>query len=281
LSTCLILDCFSLVYRSFFGLPTSIRRQDGQAINAVLGFYNTLTSLIKQFRPDYLFVASDHPSPTFRHALFPPYKQQRPPMPEELRGQIELIEELIASFRVPLVRIAGYEADDIMGTISSYAPPGTHCYIITTDRDALQLVSGRVTVIVPNSRANKLFTPELVQHELGVAPELVPHLKALMGDASDNIPGIPLVGPKTAVRWLDMFGSLDELLENAHLLPGKAGRNLEENKENARLYLRLATIERSVPTYRCWQAGRLDFAGQEVRRTLESIGIRAPIPELG
>jgi DNA polymerase-1 len=280
LSTCLILDCFSLVYRSFFGLPTTIRRQDGQIINAVLGFYNTLTGLMKQFQPDYLFVASDHPSPTFRHGLFPDYKGHRPPMPQELRGQIELIEEVIASFQVPLISFAGYEADDIMGTMTRYAPEGTHCYVITTDRDALQLVSEHVTVVVPNSRANKMFTPELVRYEMGVTPELVPDYKALVGDASDNIPGISLVGPKTAVRWLDMFGSLDELIASAHLLPGKAGRNLEENKENARLYRELATIERSVPTYCCWQAGRLAFEEQEVRRTLDSLGIRASIPEI-
>ncbi|MGB4636575.1 MAG: DNA polymerase I, partial [Limnochordia bacterium] len=180
MSTCLILDCFSLVYRSFFGLPTSIRRQDGQIINAVLGFYNTLTSLMRQFQPDYLFVASDHPSPTFRHELFPAYKEHRPPMPEELRGQIELIEEVIASFSIPLVSLAGYEADDIMGTMSHYAPADTHCYLVTTDRDALQLVSERVTVVVPNSRANKLFTPEIVRYELGVPPERVPDYKALV-----------------------------------------------------------------------------------------------------
>ena len=281
MSTCLILDCFSLVYRSFFGLPTSIRRQDGQIINAVLGFYNTLTSLMRQFQPDYLFVASDHPSPTFRHELFPAYYEHRPPMPEELRGQIELIEEVIASFSIPLVSLAGYEADDIMGTMSHYAPADTHCYLVTTDRDALQLVSERVTVVVPNSRANKLFTPESGRYELGVPPERVPDYKALVGDSSDNIPGIPLVGPKTAVRWLDMFGSLDELIKNADLLPGKAGQNLAQQQEEAHLYRELATIERSVPTYCCWQAGRLAFAEEDVRRTLDSLGIRAAVPEIG
>jgi len=246
----------------------------------VLGFYNTLTALMEQFQPDYLFVASDHPSPTFRHELFPDYKQHRPPMPEELRGQIELIEEVIASFSVPMIKFPGYEADDIMGTLANYAPAGTHCYIVTTDRDALQLVSDEITVVAPNSRANKMYTPEIVQYELGVSPALVPHYKALVGDTSDNIPGIPLVGPKTAVKWLNMFGSLDDLLQNADLLPGKAGQNLAANRDKARLYLELTTIDRNVPTYCCWHAGRLAFAEQEVRRTLESLGIRASIPTL-
>lgn len=279
--TCLILDCFSLVYRAFYGLPTTIKRQDGQEINAVLGFYNTVTSLMEQFQPDYLFVASDHPSPTFRHKLFPPYKAQRPPMPEELRGQIALIEELVESFSAPLVKLEGYEADDVIGTITKHAPSNVHCYVITTDRDALQLVSDTVTVVTPNSRANKVFNPELVKHEMGVTPELVPDLKALMGDSSDNIPGIPLVGPKTAVRWLDKYGTLDAIIENAHHLPGKAGRNLAEHTEEALLYRHLATIERNVPTYCCWESGRLAFDERELRATLESLGIRASIPQVG
>lgn len=279
--TCLILDCFSLVYRAFFGLPTTIRRQDGQAINAVLGFYNTATSLLEQFQPEYFFVASDHPSPTFRHELFPQYKAQRPPMPVELRGQIELIEELIASLDAPLIKLQGYEADDVIGTITKHAPRDIHCYVVTTDRDALQLVADNVTVISPNSRANKVFNPELVKHEMGVEPELVPDLKALMGDASDNIPGIPLVGPKTAVRWLKMFGSLDEIINNADLLPGKAGKNLAENTEQALLYRRLATIERNVPTYCCWQAGRVAIDPSKVREALDSFGIRAAVPQVG
>ncbi len=278
--TCLILDCFSLVYRSFFGLPTTIKRQDGQAINAVLGFYNTMTGLMEQFRPDYLFVASDHPSPTFRHDLFPNYKGQRPPMPEELRSQIPLIEEVIESLGAPLVKLAGYEADDVIGTIAEHAPGDTHCYIITTDHDALQLVSEDVTVISPNSRANKVFTPELVTHEMGVRPERVPDLKALMGDASDNIPGIPLIGPKTAKRWLGIYESLDGVIENAHLLPGKAGKNILEGQEDALLYRHLATIDRDVPTFCCWQAGRLGFDEKQIRATLDALGIRASIPQV-
>jgi DNA polymerase-1 len=278
--TCLILDCFSLVYRSFFGLPTNIKRQDGQAINAVLGFYNTVTGLMEQFQPDFLFVASDHPSPTFRHKLFPDYKGQRPPMPDELKSQIPLIEDVVQCLGAPLVKAEGYEADDIIGTISRYAPDDTHCFIVTTDHDALQLVSQDVTVISPNSRANKVFTPELVAHEMGVSPARIPDLKALMGDASDNIPGIPLVGPKTAKRWLAAFDTLDGVIENAHLLPGKAGENLREGQQDALLYRHLATIEQNVPTLCCWQAGRLAFDEKQVRQTLNYLGIRASIPQV-
>jgi DNA polymerase-1 len=201
-------------------------------------------------------------------------------MPEELRTQIPLIEEIIHSFSAPLVKLAGYEADDVLGTIAKHAPYDTHCYIVTTDRDALQLVSDDVTVIAPNSKANRVFTPELVSHEMGVTPELVPDLKALMGDASDNIPGIPLVGPKTAKKWLDTYESLDGIIENARLLPGKAGRNLMEGQDDAILYRFLATIEQNVPTFCCWQAGRLAFDEQRVRSALDALGIRASIPQV-
>jgi len=279
--TCLILDCLSLVYRAYFGLPTTIRRQDGQAINAVLGFYNMVSSLLDQFRPSFLIIASDHPDPTFRHLLYSEYKAQRPPMPDELRGQLPLIAEIIHSLEAPLVRVAGYEADDVIGTISARVPHGVHCYIVSSDKDTLQLVTEDVTVVSPNNRANKVFTPELVTYEMGVPPEQIPELKALMGDASDNIPGIPLVGPKTAVRWLTAYGSLENILSNVHLLPGKAGENLANRQQDALLYRRLATIRRDVPALCCWRAGRVGFDEKRVRETLDSVGIRASVPEVG
>ncbi len=116
---------------------------------------------------------------------------------------------------------------------------------------------------------------------MGVPPERIPELKALMGDASDNIPGIPLVGPKTAVRWLTTYGSLENILANVHLLPGKAGKNLAKRQEEALLYRRLATIRRDIPALCCWQAGRVSFNENRVRETLDSLGIRAAIPRVG
>lgn len=279
--TCLVLDCLSLVYRAFFGLPSTIKKQDGQTINAVLGFYNTVCLLLEQFQPDFFIVASDHPQPTFRHLLYSEYKAQRPPMPQELRGQIPLIEELISSFDAPLLKVPGYEADDVIGTVTNQAPQGLHCYIISSDRDVLQLVSEDVTVVSPNNRANKMFTPELVEYEMGVPPERIPELKALMGDASDNIPGIPLVGPKTAVRWLTAYGSLENILKNSHLLRGKAGENLAERQEEALLYRHLATIKRDIPAVCSWQKGRLSFDSNRIRATLDALGIRASAPRIG
>lgn len=279
--TCLVLDCFALAYRAYFGLPSSIRTRSGQAINAVLGFYNTVFSLIEQFRPEYIVVASDHPEPTFRHNLYSQYKAQRPPMPEDLKSQLPLIREVIDGLELPLLKAPGYEADDVIGTIAKNLPPDTHCYIITTDRDALQLASSTVTIVSPNSRANKVYTPEIVEYEWGVPPERIPDMKALMGDGSDNIPGVPLVGPKTAKRWLKAYGSLENLLANAHELKGKAAANLAASRQAVMLYKHLATIHCNVPTVVCWRKARLSFDAGSLRQILDSIGIRASVPQVG
>ncbi|HHT72300.1 MAG TPA: hypothetical protein GX008_01120 [Firmicutes bacterium] len=279
--TCLVLDCFALTYRAYFGLPSTIRTRSGQAINAVLGFYNTVFSLIQQFRPEYIVVASDHPEPTFRHDLYSQYKAQRPPMPEDLKNQLPLIREVIDSMELPLLKAPGFEADDVIGTITKRLPPETHCYVITTDRDALQLAQDTVTIVSPNSRANKVYTPEIVEYEWGVPPEGIPDMKALMGDGSDNIPGVPLVGPKTARRWLKEYGTLENLLEHTHELKGKAAQNLAASKQDVILYKHLATIHCDVPTVVCWRQARLSFDPAVLRETLGSIGIRAAVPHVG
>ncbi len=203
-------------------------------------------------------------------------------MPDELRGQLPLIAEIIHSLEAPLVRVAGYEADDVIGTISARVPHGVHCYIVSSDKDTLQLVTEDVTVVSPNNRANKVFTPELVTYEMGVPPEQIPpELKALMGDASDNIPGIPLVGPKTAVRWLTAYGSLENILSNVHLLPGKAGENLANRQQDALLYRRLATIRRDVPALCCWRAGRVGFDENGCGKRWTPWGDQGIRPEVG
>lgn len=276
--TCLVLDSFALAYRAFFGMPSTIRTRSGQAINAVLGFYNTVYSLIEQFRPHYVVVASDHPEPTFRHNLYSEYKAQRPPMPEDLKSQLPLIRDVVESLEIPLLKAPGYEADDIIGTITRCLPPNTQCYVVTTDRDALQLSNEHVTIVAPNSKANKVYTPEIVKYEWGVAPERIPDVKALMGDGSDNIPGVPLVGPKTAVRWLKTYDTVENLLDHVHELKGKAAQNLAAHKEEVLLYKHLATINCSVPAVICWRQAVLGFDPQVVRQTLDEIGIRASVP---
>ncbi|NLM25164.1 MAG: hypothetical protein GX208_03480 [Firmicutes bacterium] len=276
---CLILDGYALTYRAFFGVPDRIRTVKGKAINAVLGFYNTLSSLINQIHPDYLVVAFDLPQPTFRHLMYGQYKANRPPMPEDLKYQIPIIRQLLAAFKIPILELPGYEADDIVGTLTRCLPSDdTEAYIVTTDRDSLQLVNEQVSVLVPNSKENKIYTPPVVEHEWKVKPALIPDLKALMGDSSDNIPGIPLVGPKTAVKWLEKYGSLEEVLANAEQLPGKAGKNLRNNIDNAKLYKELATIKVNVPITWCWKSLKLVDDFSEVKDVLDEIGIMAKLP---
>lgn len=274
---CLILDGFALTYRAYFALPTTIRTRYGP-INAVLGFYNTLLKLINQVQPDFLVVASDSKGPTFRHEAFPQYKAQRPPMPEELRSQLPLIKEVLTSCNIPVLELPGFEADDIIGTITNYLPQDTLAYVVTTDRDALQLADEQVTILAPSGKENKIFTPEIVQLEWGISPQLIPDIKALMGDNSDNIPGVPKVGPKTAVKWLCTYGSLEQIIENAHELTGKVGESLREHRDEAVFYKHLATIKRDVPLFYCWQSLRLSPDLGKLKGTLEQIGIRAALP---
>ncbi len=277
----LILDSFSITYRAFFGLPTTIRTRQGQAINAALGYYNTLSSLLNQIQPHFVAVASDCKAATFRHDLFPSYKAQRPPMPDELRDQLPLIRQLLHAAGIPVFELPGYEADDVIGTLSSLLPTDMEAFVATTDRDALQLVNDRVSILVPNAKENRIYTPATVQHEYRVVPQRIPDLKALMGDASDNIPGVPRVGQKTATKWLQTYDSLENLLEHRQDIKGKVGESLRAHSEQALLYKHLATIHRNVPLLFCWQALTLNTDFSPLRDTLDSIGIRAPLPQTG
>ncbi len=277
---CVIIDEYALTYRAYFGLPDSIRTIEGVAINAVLGFYNSLTSLINQIQPEYLVVASDHPDPTFRHKLYPEYKANRPPMPEDLKVQLPMIEAVLAACDIPILKLPGFEADDIIGTVVNHLPKNTEAYIVTLDRDTLQLVNERVSVLVPNSKKNKIYTPYIVKHEWRVEPKLIPDLKALMGDASDNIPGINLVGPKTAVKWLNKYGNFKNVVAASEELPGKAGANFRKCLSSAELFLNLTTIRRNVPITWCWQRLKLTKDFSPLRSTLAKIGIAGRLPRI-
>ncbi len=275
---CLILDGFALTYRAYFGVPNTIRTTQGRAINAVLGFYNTLSSLINQIHPKYLVVAFDNPQPTFRHIMYKDYKANRPPMPDDLRHQIPLIRDVLAACNIPILELPGYEADDVVGTLTRLLPPNTDAYVITMDRDALQLVNDHVSVLVPNSRENKIYTPKIVFYEWNVTPVRIPDLKALMGDSSDNIPGVPKVGKKTAVKWLHQYGTLENILAAADELTGRVGESLREHKNQALLCKDLATIRLDTPIMWCWQSLHLTKDFSPLRKTLADIGIRARLP---
>lgn len=245
---CVIVDGHSLMYRAFHALP--LMDADGVYTNAVHGFLSMLLRVFREQRPQYCAVAFDDHTPTFRHEGYEAYKAGRSPMPEELRPQFPLIQELLSAMGIGVVIVPRWEADDVLGTISRQANErGIEALLLTGDRDALQLVSDDTKMLFTRKGISEtiLFDPKGVKEYFGVSPEQVPDWKGLMGDSSDNIPGIPGVGEKTAVKLLDSYGTLEGVLEHADEIKGKLGEKVRDNKELARMSKRLATIDRDAP----------------------------------
>ena len=245
---CVIVDGHSLMYRAFHALP--LMDADGVYTNAVHGFLSMLLRVFREQRPQYCAVAFDDHTPTFRHEGYEAYKAGRSPMPEELRPQFPLIQELLSAMGIGVVILPRWEADDVLGTISRQANErGIEALLLTGDRDALQLVGDDTKMLFTRKGISEtiLFDPKGVKEYFGVSPEQVPDWKGLMGDSSDNIPGIPGVGEKTAVKLLDSYGTLEGVLEHADEIKGKLGEKVRDNKELARMSKRLATIDRDAP----------------------------------
>ncbi len=265
-----LIDGHSLIYRAFYALPT-LTTASGEHTNAVLGFAMMLNRLVKEEAPDYLAVAYDLSGPTFRHETFSDYKKERPPMADELRSQIPLVKELVKAFGIPAYALEGFEADDVIGTLSREAEErGCAVLIVTGDMDALQLVSERVSALITRRGIRDLerFGHDEVKERLGVAPSQVADLKGLTGEKSDNIPGVPGIGPKTAVRLLSEYESLERLLESVDSVKGKAGALLKEHAEQARVSKELAVIDRHVPIVLNWDELTWSGADQEALRSL-------------
>jgi DNA polymerase I len=243
-STLWLVDGSSYLYRAFHALPplTSSR---GEPTGAVLGVLNMLGRLVKESAPDLIAVVFDAPGRTFRDEIFEQYKSHRPPMPDELRAQIEPLLTAIRAMGLPLLRIEGVEADDVIGTLATRAAQtGLKCVISTGDKDMAQLVSDRITLV--NTMTAQTLDREGVKAKFDVYPEQIVDYLALVGDASDNIPGVPKVGPKTAARWLEQYSTLDEIVAHAAAIEGKVGESLRASLEALELSRRLATIRCDV-----------------------------------
>lgn len=237
----ILVDGSSYLFRAFHAMPP-LSNSKGQATGAIFGVINMLGKLIEQYQPEKMAVIFDAKGPTFRHEMYGEYKSHRPPMPEELSTQIEPIHEIVKALGLPLIVVEGVEADDVMGTLAYQATQAKHDTLISTgDKDLAQLVNEHVTLI--NTMNDTLMTPESVQEKFGVRPDQIIDYLALMGDASDNIPGIPKCGPKTAVKWLNAFGNINNLVENAPMIKGKIGENLRNNLEQLELSKQLTTIK--------------------------------------
>lgn len=254
----LLLDGHSLAYRAFYGLPPeNFRTADGQVTNAVYGFTSMLLSTLEQFEPSHIAVAFDVNRHTFRREQFPEYKAQRAPTPPEFNGQTELIMQVLDALGIPHAAKEGWEADDIIATwATEAAEAGARVLILTGDRDSLQLVNDRITVLSPRKGVSDLveMTPESVHEKYGVTPKQYPDVAALRGDSSDNLPGVPGVGEKTAAAWLTTYGDLQNLVAHADELRGKVGEALRTHAAQVLLNRQLTELVRSVPDLPSWHA---------------------------
>ncbi|MEM7195568.1 MAG: DNA polymerase I [Pseudomonadota bacterium] len=243
----ILIDGSAFLFRAYHALGSQggLSTSSGEPTHAVFGVINMLRSLLKECQPEYIAVVMDAKGKTFRHEMYEPYKANRPPMPDDLRSQLEHIKKIIPAMGLPLVSVAGVEADDVIGTLSCQASAaGMHTMIVSSDKDLAQLVNDRVVMV--DTMKNSRLDITGVKEKFGVPPSKIVEYLALMGDASDNIPGIPKVGPKTAVKWLHEFGSLDDLVERADEVKGKVGENLRNNLEVLKLSRQLATIKCDV-----------------------------------
>jgi DNA polymerase-1 len=242
----LLLDGHSLAYRAFFALPEeNFSTTTGQPTNAIYGFASMLANTLRDEDPTHLAVAFDVSRTTWRTKEFTDYKANRSKTPDGFKGQVELIGELLDAMGVRRFAVEGFEADDIIATLATQAvAEGFHVSIVTGDRDSFQLVNDATTVLYPTRGVSELtrFTPEKVEEKYGLTPEQYPDFAALRGDPSDNLPGIPGVGEKTAAKWIRQFGSLAELLERADEVKGKVGEKLREHLDGVRLNRRLTAL---------------------------------------
>jgi len=245
-----LIDGNSLLYRAFFALPP-LTNAEGEQTNAVYGFTNMLFKIIDEERPDMMAVAFDLPGPTFRHERFPDYKATRPKAPDELVAQMDMAREVLDAMRIPAYDYASYEADDIIGALAEQAERAGHrVLIVTGDLDELQLVSDRISVMVTRRGISdtKVYDVEAVRERYGFDPDRLTDFRALRGDASDNIPGVPGVGEKTATSLLKQFGSLESVLERLdEVKPARVAAALEAHADMAKGAKELATIVRDVP----------------------------------
>jgi DNA polymerase I len=247
----LLLDGHSLAYRAFYALPVeNFSTTTGQPTNAVYGFTSMLINVLRDEQPTHVAVAFDVSRQTFRSELYADYKANRSASPDDFKGQVALVKEVLTALRVPALEAEGYEADDVIATVTSRAArEGFDVLICTGDRDALQLVSDRVTVLYPRKGVSDLarMTPEAVRDKYGLSPEQYPDFAALRGDPSDNLPSIPGVGEKTATKWIVEFGSLDGLVERADEVKGKTGDALRAHLAQVIQNRQLTELVREVP----------------------------------
>ncbi|MEU0222599.1 5'-3' exonuclease H3TH domain-containing protein, partial [Streptomyces sp. NPDC006265] len=277
----MLMDGHSLAYRAFFALPAeNFTTATGQPTNAIYGFASMLANTLRDEAPTHFAVAFDVSRKTWRSQEFTEYKANRSKTPDEFKGQVELIGELLDAMGAQRFAVDGFEADDVIATLATQAEAeGFEVLIVTGDRDSFQLVSEHTTVLYPTKGVSELtrFTPEKVFEKYGLTPAQYPDFAALRGDPSDNLPGIPGVGEKTAAKWINQFGSFAELVERVEEVKGKAGQNLRDHLESVKLNRRLTELERRVELPRgVTELERAAYDRKAVAMILDTLEIRNP-----
>ena len=276
----LLLDGHSLAYRAFFALrDVEMSTTTGQPTNAVFGFTSMLINLLRDEEPTHVAVAFDVSRRTFRSEAYAEYKAGRSQTPADFKGQVSLVREVLDALRIPTLAVEGYEADDVIATITTRArAEGAEVLICTGDRDALQLVDAKTTVLYPRKGVSDMwrFTPESVQEKYSLTPAQYPDFAALRGDPSDNLPGIPGVGEKTASKWIREYGSLDQLVAGVDTVKGKAGDALRENLASVLRNRRLTELVRAVPGVATELSGlaRQGWDRDEVHKLFDNLQFR-------
>lgn len=246
-----LLDAYALIYRSYYAFIKAPRiNSKGLNTSAILGFMNTLHEVTEKEKPTHIGVAFDPAGPTFRHEMFEEYKAQREACPEDIKKSVPIIKDVLKAMRIPILEAEGYEADDVIGTLATKAgEKGIDTYMLTPDKDYGQLVKNNVRMYRPRHGGGyEIMGPDEVKNKYGISSTLqVIDLLGLMGDASDNIPGCPGVGEKTATKLINEFGSIESLLANTDKLKGAMKKKVEENTEKIKFSKFLATIKTDVP----------------------------------
>ena len=275
-----VIDGNSLMHRAFHAVPPTMNAPDGRPTNAIFGFLNMFLKMIDAFNPDGVVVAFDKGKPRVRMEMLPQYKAQRPPMDPDLHAQFPMIKELLVALNVPILQSEGWEGDDILGTMARLGEEaGCDMLLVTGDRDMYQLVTEHVNVVSTRKGLSDvaIMTPESVDDLYhGITPALVPDFYGLKGDTSDNIPGVPGIGPKKASALIAQYGSLDEVIAHADEVKGKMGENLRAHIDDALLSRKVATIRTDAPVELDFDATSFPaFSADEVSAALGTLGITA------
>ncbi|MCP4716872.1 MAG: DNA polymerase I, partial [Deltaproteobacteria bacterium] len=262
-----LIDASAYFYRAFFALPP-LTTSGGLPINAIYGFTTMLQKLMADHQPKYLAAVLDRPEPTFRHAVYQDYKANRDEMPDNLSVQIPYIKDVIRGFNIVALEKPGYEADDIIGTVAlRAAADGAEVVIVSGDKDLFQLVRPGITVL--DTMKDRVFDSQGVLDKYGLGPDQIIDMLGLMGDTSDNVPGVPGIGPKTAVSLLAQFGSMDGIYEHIEsITKKKVKQNLLEFRDQAYLSRRLVTLDTAVSLERSWKDCRVISPDTEALREL-------------